>query len=340
LQRPLANVLRAVLALGWWALAMTAWSTSQDSGVKEAFQVVLKIWACVTLYMTANLLKTLLAKMLSSKFNKESHIQKIQDSLVKEYHLHMLLQPRIRFGPGEGNAAGDQGAAAGGNLGFAPYNGGGGGVKLGTNNGTGAHDVHASCGSAVGNLGESLVSSMVSYLSQLFSLNIFHKSSFYFQKKISLFLILSIYLMQRGMTNKLFGGLGHAHSDPTMGTSGEELLDSSEPRSPSEGSFAATPAAHEADLEAAHHHNHILHPSGNSLRTVYGRSNTTPLPQQQQQQRPGSVGGRQGGPQRSSTQRSGGNSLVHETAPLHQRHGPSTISGQGRRMSRLVRFFF
>jgi hypothetical protein len=126
------------------------------------------------------------------------------------------------------------------------------------------------------------------------------------------------------MTNKLFGGL--AHSDPTVGTSGEELLDSTEPRSPSENGVAAN----EADLEAAHH----VMPSGNSLRSVYGRSNTTPLPQHEQLERPGSVAGRRGA-QRSSTQRSGGNSLLHETAPLHQRHGPSTISN--RRMSRLVR---
>jgi hypothetical protein len=159
LQRPLANVLRAGLALGWWALAMTAWSTSQDSGVKEAFQVVLKIWACITLFMTANLLKTLLAKMLSSKFNKESHIQKIQDSLVKEYHLHMLLQPRNRFGgnTGEGGAADNFDFSS-----SSPYNGGAGGVDGGKMGGMHAvHDVHASCGTAVGNFGDSLVSSVV-----------------------------------------------------------------------------------------------------------------------------------------------------------------------------------
>jgi hypothetical protein len=154
----LANVLRAILALGWWALAMTAWTTSQDSGVKEAFQVVLKIWACVTLFMTANLLKTLLAKMLSSKFNKESHIQKIQDSLVKEYHLHMLLQPRDRFS-GEEGAPVD--GVVTGRFGFPPYNGGAAATDAVKFVHNGVHDVHASCGTAVGNLGDSLVSSMV-----------------------------------------------------------------------------------------------------------------------------------------------------------------------------------
>ena len=146
------------------------------------------------------------------------------------------------------------------------------------------------------------------------------------------------YLLQRGVTTKLFGGLTHVHSDPTVGTSGEELLDSSELRSPSEGSVAAGAAGLETDLEAAHAH---VSPSGNSLRNVYGRSSTTPLPQQhQQQQRPGSVGARLGGRSTTGTQRSGGNSLMHETAPLHQRHGPSSTFGgtvAGGRMSRLVR---
>ena len=113
LQRPLANVVRALLALGWWALAMTAWTTNQDEGVKEAVQVVLKVWACVTLFMTANLLKTLLAKLLSSKFNKESHSRKIQDSLVKEYYLHMMFQPRERKGQGGSEDGGGEGGGGG-----------------------------------------------------------------------------------------------------------------------------------------------------------------------------------------------------------------------------------
>jgi hypothetical protein len=42
-----------------------------------------QLWACVTLFMTANLIKVLLAKLLSSKFNKHSHLQKMHDSLRK-----------------------------------------------------------------------------------------------------------------------------------------------------------------------------------------------------------------------------------------------------------------
>lgn len=75
---------------------MTAWNKQQDQGVKDAIQIVLKVLACITLFMTANLIKTLMAKLLSSKFNKERHARKIQESLVKEYYLHMMLQPRTR----------------------------------------------------------------------------------------------------------------------------------------------------------------------------------------------------------------------------------------------------
>jgi hypothetical protein len=98
LQRPLANVLRAALALGLWALMMTVATQNQDAAVRDAIHVILQLWACVTLFMTANLLKTLLAKLVASKLNKASHQQKMHDSLTKEYYLHMMLQPREREG--------------------------------------------------------------------------------------------------------------------------------------------------------------------------------------------------------------------------------------------------
>lgn len=93
-RRPLRNVLRAVLTLGWWALMMTVATESQNPSVTNAYNIVLKIWACITLFMTANLLKTLLAKMLSLKFNQQSHMGKMYDALQKEEWLHQLLQPR------------------------------------------------------------------------------------------------------------------------------------------------------------------------------------------------------------------------------------------------------
>ena len=82
-RKPLSNVIRALLALGWWALIMTVESQAQSSAVNTAYNIVLKLWACVTLFMTANLLKTLLAKMMALKFNQESHLTKMYDSLKK-----------------------------------------------------------------------------------------------------------------------------------------------------------------------------------------------------------------------------------------------------------------
>lgn len=91
---PLANVLRAALALAWWAIMMTAFSENQSRAATNAYIIILKLWGCVVLFMTANLLKRLLAKMLASKFNKKSHMESMTDSLKKEHWLHCLLCPR------------------------------------------------------------------------------------------------------------------------------------------------------------------------------------------------------------------------------------------------------
>ena len=154
MQRPLANVIRAALALGMWALAMMGWNHEQDAGVKQAFIAVLKVWACITLFMTANLLKTLLAKMMSSKFNKESHMQKIQDSLLKEYYLHVLLQPRDRIETPPGSTPNSQTP-----IGEQDEEQDGG--KPGQAKG---HDVHAACYTPAA-IGSTIASSVVSHQS-------------------------------------------------------------------------------------------------------------------------------------------------------------------------------
>lgn len=135
---------------------MMAWNDNQDAGVKQAFLVVLKVWACITLCMTANLLKTLLAKMLSSKFNKESHMQKIQDSLLKEYYLHVLLQPRDRLAtPPSGTPTDPQSPVGEGEQGADAE-------KSGQSKG---RDVHAACYSPA-HLGSTIASSVVSFCFQ------------------------------------------------------------------------------------------------------------------------------------------------------------------------------
>uniref|UniRef100_A0A1D2ACS5 EF-hand domain-containing protein n=3 Tax=Auxenochlorella protothecoides TaxID=3075 RepID=A0A1D2ACS5_AUXPR len=96
-RRPLSNVLRAALGLAWWAGMMTIGAGAQPSNLNTAYTIILRVWACITLMMTANLLKTLIAKLLSSKFVRESHLAKMQQSIKKEHLLHLLLQPRQSY---------------------------------------------------------------------------------------------------------------------------------------------------------------------------------------------------------------------------------------------------
>lgn len=44
---------------------------------------VLKVLGCLTLFMTANLLKVGFAKMVASKFNQQAHYQKMHDALKR-----------------------------------------------------------------------------------------------------------------------------------------------------------------------------------------------------------------------------------------------------------------
>lgn len=47
------------------------------------YNVVLKLLGCLTLFMTANLLKVFFAKMVASKFNQASHYTKMQEALKR-----------------------------------------------------------------------------------------------------------------------------------------------------------------------------------------------------------------------------------------------------------------
>jgi len=82
-QSPLRNVVRAALALGWWALMMTVSPGREDPAFVQVYRVVLRLWACVTLFMTANLIKTLLAKVLATNFNRGTRYQRMKEALKK-----------------------------------------------------------------------------------------------------------------------------------------------------------------------------------------------------------------------------------------------------------------
>ncbi len=42
MQRPMANVIRAGLTTGWWALMMTAWTGDMSSTLLKWYNIVLK----------------------------------------------------------------------------------------------------------------------------------------------------------------------------------------------------------------------------------------------------------------------------------------------------------
>ncbi len=49
----------------------------------DAYTIILKLCACLLLFFTAELLKVLFAKMIAGKFNRESHVRKMQAALRK-----------------------------------------------------------------------------------------------------------------------------------------------------------------------------------------------------------------------------------------------------------------
>jgi small-conductance mechanosensitive channel len=69
----------------------------QSDGAIKAYDIILRIWGCITLFMVGNLLKVLLGKILALKFNKESHLNKMYTTLKKEQWLHCLLVPRQSY---------------------------------------------------------------------------------------------------------------------------------------------------------------------------------------------------------------------------------------------------
>lgn len=104
-RKPLAMVLRSALLLISWSASMwdPIFSTRNDPGASsdiknwyDAYLIILKLLVCLLLIFVAELLKVFFAKMIASKFTRDSHVSKMNSALRKERHLHALLQPRVR----------------------------------------------------------------------------------------------------------------------------------------------------------------------------------------------------------------------------------------------------
>ena len=125
-RRPACYLLRSLLALGLWPIMMTVLNdgVETDAAIK-AYNIILRILGSLAIFCAANLGKVLLAKILSLKFNKESHLAKMYAALVKERWLHQLLVPRRDIflpttgtnededGNGGGNGGNDDGVGSG-----------------------------------------------------------------------------------------------------------------------------------------------------------------------------------------------------------------------------------
>ena len=105
-RRPICHLIRALLTLGWWPLMMLVnYTGTQSNSAEKAYNIVLKVLGCVTLFFAAAFLKTLLGKFMALKFNKESHLTKMMLALKKEQWLRALLTPRpcVMVGDGDGD---------------------------------------------------------------------------------------------------------------------------------------------------------------------------------------------------------------------------------------------
>ena len=91
LQKSVSRCLRACLALLLFLVAF-ADGREREEYVQLAWASVVKLLICFILFSVANVVKTLLAKLLSSHFHKRAHFDKMQDALNKVTCLSSALQ--------------------------------------------------------------------------------------------------------------------------------------------------------------------------------------------------------------------------------------------------------
>ena len=53
------------------------------AGIQRAYNIMVKILASAILFFFANVLRTLMAKLMSTHFHKEAHFKKMQEALRK-----------------------------------------------------------------------------------------------------------------------------------------------------------------------------------------------------------------------------------------------------------------
>ena len=67
--------------------------STRDKDVIKAYGFIMKLLGCILLACSANVLKTLCAKLLSNHFYQDSYFEKMQDALCKVSSHPLILAP-------------------------------------------------------------------------------------------------------------------------------------------------------------------------------------------------------------------------------------------------------
>ncbi|CAK0787367.1 hypothetical protein CVIRNUC_010587 [Coccomyxa viridis] len=93
IRKPVGYFVRAVLLMPLY-VPLFAPKASSSATAGSVYTIVLKAIACLILFTFANVLSTLLAKLMASHFHKATHFYKMQEAIRKEYYLSVLSAPR------------------------------------------------------------------------------------------------------------------------------------------------------------------------------------------------------------------------------------------------------
>lgn len=88
-QKPLRRFLRVALITPLFVGCFYSKDLT-NSNVKDVFRTLSRLLGCLLLFTFANVLKTLLAKIMASHFHKEAHFEKMQEALQK-------VSPHVAF---------------------------------------------------------------------------------------------------------------------------------------------------------------------------------------------------------------------------------------------------
>ena len=81
-QKPLRRFLRVALLIPLFVGCFYT-KNNENTHVHNVFQTLARLLGCLLLFFFANVLKTLVAKIMASHFHKEAHFEKMQEALQK-----------------------------------------------------------------------------------------------------------------------------------------------------------------------------------------------------------------------------------------------------------------